>query len=105
MTTSGPKRRSTLNILDAIFVLVPIAFIVFTLGGGSRLHGLGSAGELERVAYTPPQAPSFFYYVPFLCYCLVLPIYYAFHKRRLLVTMLIVLCLILSLQMMWTGSR
>ena len=104
MIVRRPTRRSTFNVLDAIFVLVPIAFIVFTLGGGSRLHGLGSAGELERVSYTP-QAPSFLYYVPFLCYCLVLPIYYAFHKQRVLVTILIVLCLILSLQMMWTGSR
>lgn len=104
MTMSGPKRPSTFNVIDAIFVLVPIAFIVFTLDGGSRLHGLGNTGELERVSYTP-QTPSFFYYVPFLCYCLVLPIYYALHKKRLLVTILIVLCLILSLQMMWTGSR
>jgi len=97
-------RPGSFHILDAIFVLVPIAFVVFTLSAGSHPRELGSIGQLERVSYTP-HAESFFYYVPLLCYCFVLPVYYAFRRQKILATILIGLCLILSLQMALIGAR
>jgi hypothetical protein len=59
---------------------------------------VGGIGQLERVSYTP-HTESFLSYIPLLCYCLVLPAYYAFRKQKILATILIGLCLILSLQM------
>jgi len=90
-------------MLDIIFTLVPIAFIVFMLRVGSHTPDVGGV-KLERVSYTP-HTESFLTYVPLVSYCLVLPVYYAFRRQRILAAILIALCLIMSLQMLWIRGR